>query len=687
MSKQKKRKYFPLVAGIISLACTLSFTQFVPPISAAQSNAKYDLDVVVVVDNSNSMNQADEDKTVTEAVKMFVDLSESNSIRLGLVEYNDEIIASHPLTSLADKQNTSKIKQVIQDIRYYGYSDLGLGLRKGNELLTQEKEASRKQIMILLTDGGIHLNPQKKQRKISDSHRDITQVLDQAKAIGYPIYTIGLQQTGSDNQALFEQITSESGGALYFTKHADEMATILQKIYAKETNSVFSPLSTVMGTGKQQKVTVPIPHSSMRVGKIVLWSKGSIQKPQLVQTANQSSLTQSRKYTMIRSEKPQQGTLDLLIRANPGEAVTVSMISTTQLEAVLHLPAAPLLKGDLVPITATLISETNAEPIADEKLIEGLTAELLLADMKTKSAQKITMQKDGSQFLVNHEFPTSGEYEGQVIVSGPFLHTESSPIPLKITNSLPSFIGPGTVSVAKEDGTYQVDLDKLFTDQNHDVLAYSVLPGNAPENIRVDLAQNLLSITPLHTGKISIPIKATDQEGAAASTTLEITVHSIWDRYFLIGVFVLLGLVLIRIAYGVIRRPQFTGRLEAYFLQTASGNEMPVKYWPLNSFSHKRKITLHELFLSLDVFEHLPETENIYLIPGKKGTILLINKTECIITKRNSNQSTYKKEILKHNDVVNIVFEDGLTEIYLRYEDTQSFATSYTEWVQAETYR
>lgn len=418
-----------------------------------------------------------------------------------------------------------------------------------------------------------------------------------------------------------------------------------------------------------------------------MWSKSSLVNPQLVQSANQSNLTHSRKYTLIRTEKPQQTDLDLLFRASPGEAVTVSFISTTQLEAVLHLPTAPLQKGDLLPITATLTNVTNGELVTDEKLFEGLTGELFLTNTKTQSVQKFTMQKEGSHFRLNHQIPISGEYEGQVIVSGPSLHTESSPVPLKVTNSLPSFIGPGTVSVAKEDGTYQVDLDKLFTDQNHDELAYSVLPGNTLETVRVDLAQNLLTITPLQTGNISIPIKATDQEGATASTNLEIIVHSIWDRYFIIGLFVLLGLVLVRIAYGVFRRPQFTGRLEAYFLQTASGNEIPVKYWPLISFSHKRKISLHELFLSLDVYEYLPEAENIYLTPGKKDTILLVNKTECVITKRNSHQSANKKEILKHNDVVNIVFEDGRTEIYLRYEETQSFATSYTEWVQAESYR
>src|SRR5690606_25895455 len=92
-------------------------------------------------------------------------------------------------------------------------------------------------------------------------------------------------------------------------------------------------------------------------------------------------------------------------------------------------------------------------------------------------------------------------------------------------------------------------------------------------------------------------------------------------------------------------KPGFTGKLEGYFLATASGSEVPVKSWPLTSFEG-RKVTLLELFVSLDVHEPLPEAEHIVFTPGKDGKLIVKNTSRSSLVRNRTPLPKDKKEAL-----------------------------------------
>ena len=84
-------------------------------------------DVVFVIDGSDSMDQADPNGVSLEATKMFMDMCEYGSTRVGYVLYRNTIKESSPLRSIADEQEREKIKDEIDSFRFSG-SNLPLRL-------------------------------------------------------------------------------------------------------------------------------------------------------------------------------------------------------------------------------------------------------------------------------------------------------------------------------------------------------------------------------------------------------------------------------------------------------------------------------------------------------------------------------------------------------------------------------
>ncbi|EJL21842.1 VWA domain-containing protein, partial [Brevibacillus sp. BC25] len=114
-----------------------------PLTAGANGTADAGVDAVFVVDTSNSMNKTDPGKTAAEVMSMFIDMSEATRTRIGFVAYNDRIVQAQSPASIAEARNREQLKRTIQGLRYSGYSDLGLGLRRGAEMIEKAKDPAR----------------------------------------------------------------------------------------------------------------------------------------------------------------------------------------------------------------------------------------------------------------------------------------------------------------------------------------------------------------------------------------------------------------------------------------------------------------------------------------------------------------------------------------------------------------
>ncbi|CAM2900818.1 hypothetical protein PATA110615_06765 [Paenibacillus taichungensis] len=162
---------------------------------------------------------------------------------------------------------------------------------------------------------------------------------------------------------------------------------------------------------------------------------------------------------------------------------------------------------------------------------------------------------------------------------------------------------------------------------------------------------------------------ATDSEGASVTADIQLKIHSLREKILLYTGLGLLAAGGIFALYWFVLKPKpvFRGRLEGYFLATANGEDIPVTNWPLTSLE-RRKVSLSELFDRMDIGVKVPESGRIWLEAGKKETLLVRHDTNCTVVRGRTPVKPRHTEALEYNEKLYITFEDGVTEIEIRYK-------------------
>ena len=653
-----------IVSACLFSSSTLSAKQALP-----DKNQGDLYDAVFVLDTSYSMSSTDKEQIASEVINMFMDMSMAERTRIGFIAYNHQIVATQPLISISVADRKTELKRKIKTLRRSGYTDLGLGLRKGMDLLEMGKGlAGRKAFLILLSDGETDFGPYSSSgRKKADSARDVRTAIEQAKSKGYPVYTIGLNHDGSVNQKELERIASETGGSSYITSSTDDLPEIFNQIFASQVRSVLVPIAGVTTNGSLQEVKINIPNSSMEEANIILLSEHPIQETQLFYNSENIRLLKSDKYTLLKISHPQQGTASLKFRGTLGDLIKINLLGNYSIEAVTQLKQEPAVKGQPTKIEAYLAShEFPDQRLQDASAYQSLKAELIVHNLQTNQEERVAMHPVELGFETEYTFPQSGKFTWKVLMDGANFYRETGNQELAIQNLAPVVTEPMQLSLVQEDGDVSLKLADYVQDPNNDSLKYT-LSENA-RGIDASIADGILTLASLPTGTSSMTIVAADAEGGIVTVPISLEVRSKYAllRIIIISVLALIGIGAVLFLW-LRPKPQFTGRLEGYFLNTASGTDIPVKYWPLTSFT-SRKVSLANLFQSLDVHEPLQEAAQILFEPGKNGLLFIKHDTRCIIQIGSTPLPRGKKERLNYNDKLYITFEDGVTEIELRYK-------------------
>lgn len=687
---QKKNRQsfaFSIISRTIFLFLLLAVTicPFSVPVQAAGQQQKPQnqeaFDAIFVLDTSYSMNHADPDKMAGEVVRMFMDISDASRTRIGFAAYNHQIVKSMPLTPISVASKRDEIKRQIEGLRRTGYTDLGLGLLTGSKLLmasaNDEQTEGRKPFLILLSDGETDFGPYRQSRTKEDSAKDSDAAIKMAQKNGYPIYTIGLNHDGTVNPDELKRIAQSTGGAFYTTSSADDLPEIFNQIFAREMRSVLMPVAGVTASGKLQEVQVEIPSSSMSEANIILLSARPLKDAQLFYESKNIRLFKSNSYTLLKITAPKKGTATLKFKGSSGDLVKISLLGSYAMEAKARLTDGKAIKGKPAGIEALLIDASSNEPLQEKELYQGLSAELVVLDKTANTETAVEMKNEGTSFYTEHTFSASGEYEWYVKMEGDTFFRNTPATVQKIVNLAPVVQGKEQLQLTKEDGLTELDLNTLFLDENGDKLSFA-LQDAAGKAARAELAGDQLYISPLRTGGSELTITATDPEGAQVTAHLALKIKSKYTvlKWSIAGGLVL-ALIGVALYFWLRPKPAFAGKLEGYFLATASGSEVPVKSWPLTSFPG-RTVNLGELFQSLDVNEPLPEARNIFFTAGKGGTLIVQNKSRCSLVRNRTPLANNKRETLEYNDKLYITFEDGITELELRYKAIKPSTNIYT---------
>jgi hypothetical protein len=165
------------------------------------------LDLALVLDSSGSMAWNDPLGLRRTAAKNFVDALLPED-RAGVVDFDSWAYVAQGLTT-----DHTAVKSAIDRIDDWGGTNIAAGVRLGNNLLINNGDPARARMAILLTDGEGYYDPA------------LTQ---QAKTYGITIYTIGLG--ANVDQALLQNIATQTGGKYHQVSTADELPEVFRRI-------------------------------------------------------------------------------------------------------------------------------------------------------------------------------------------------------------------------------------------------------------------------------------------------------------------------------------------------------------------------------------------------------------------------------------------------------------------------
>nr|WP_279588919.1 VWA domain-containing protein [Paenibacillus castaneae] len=173
-------------------------------------------DIILVIDNSESMLETDPDNERYSAAKQLIQNMESDK-RVAVVVFNDSAKLVQPFVSVGEQAGKDSVNTVIDGLNEaIGGTDFALAL--GEALNTIESEASERGTMVILLSDGF-------------SESRIDELLATYKEKQITVNTIGLSQVLPKGSELLKQIARSTGGSYRDVTKADGLAMAFQNIY------------------------------------------------------------------------------------------------------------------------------------------------------------------------------------------------------------------------------------------------------------------------------------------------------------------------------------------------------------------------------------------------------------------------------------------------------------------------
>ncbi|MEK5161814.1 vWA domain-containing protein [Paenibacillus sp. FSL R5-0527] len=401
--------------------------------AAAQQTSS--IDAVLVVDISNSMNTSDTNKVGNEAMKMFIDMLSAKGDKVGIVAYTDKVQREKALLKIQSPEDKQDLKNFIDGLDRGPYTDIAVGVREAVKVLQNGAEPGHEPMIVLLADGNNDFN-KSSGRTQSESDRELGEAVDQAKAAGIPIYTIGLNADGKLNKAPLEDLADQTGAKSFSTSSADDLPQILSEIFASHLKLKIVPIQSMTGTGSFQEVTVNVPNANVLEANISIMSS----KPVEAELVNPSGdkvavpsddviLSKSKSYSLIKLLTPAEGDWKLRVKGAAKDKIDINLVFNYDLKLEMDKIAAKSYKpGDKVDIGAYLTS--NGQKLQNDELYTNMNAVLIVKDLDSGKTEELKLNNTGERFEGTFRFAEAHDYELKVRAEEKSFYRETDPVTL-----------------------------------------------------------------------------------------------------------------------------------------------------------------------------------------------------------------------------------------------------------------
>ncbi len=662
-----------IIVSIIILNLSINFSVY------ASEPEVIDKDIIFVLDKSRSMNYKDSNNLANEFVKMYIDTLDSENTRVGLVGFNDTIVSKVELTSLNSAENRNYLKNTVNQMPINGNTDIGLALKEAT-LMLEDSKANEK-IIVLLSDGETDLN-YSKIRTMEQSKSDEDFAINTAIEKGYNIYTVGINV---DDLTYLNDISSKANGATYQMNTTEDLYNVFERLSVEHINQNLKALDTITINGIAENVSFETPNEYVKENNIVV----AYDKPLSSIEANGYDTYKSKYYSSLKLKNNISDSVDFKIVSNGSTQIHVYYNLISSLQPVLSTPQKI---SDNEYKLEVKVFDTNTNEEINKEYYKNLEGTVFINENGTLKQVELNESENGFVANINIDEKNQNSTDIYVSINNGESIVNSQSVNLSTANNQPVLQGSNTINILLNQEDKVIDLNKYFDDIDDDILSYEIISADNSDISNLKIDENIMSFNTTKEGIENVEIMVSDGNGGYTKAILSLSVMPFWIYHKKTTLIFGLGLVLLLLVVILFMRrkekakviaikedaadtykPQSkeffkNGRIEGYFLATKSGKDYPALFWNENHLANKSLITLGELLSFMEIDENLMESRKIFFEATDNETITFWHRTKCTIYIANKQIESGKQVKLNYDQKMYIVFEDGETEIEIRYK-------------------
>jgi Mg-chelatase subunit ChlD len=633
------------------------------------------LDVLFVLDYSNSMNANDKDKMALQMIEAFIDSAFSSKMRIGFVTYNHQILSYSAPSSIQTAQDRLALKNGFMHTRRSGSTDIGLALAYAYDLL--DKDSDRESIIILLSDGESDLTYARTGRTIDDCNEDMVAVAQKCADEQIPIYTIAFGAKFDGSPASLQTLSHTTSAKSYVSNEPSGLVEIFNEILSTSSMSSILPIASSLSSGELQSIQIPTKDVLAHEANILVVSSTPIQEATILYPGSDLIFNKSNYYFTSKITNLTSDSIDLKIRALPNANVKVYLILYQDADFIIEIPNE-IFKNKPFILSAYFWDNQKNAPIEKQSFYENLLSNVMMFDNNGSLLATPPITFEHGKWKSELISQNTGLHRLQYTLQSNSYNLTLENLTFKAENQTPegSFEKELVYSTLHESTTF--DLNEYFVDPNGDALTFELYETmNTDANLI--LQGSTLTIHPREKGNFIFKLKILDTEGGlliTEATTLKIL--PIWRYYskiFLtIAFFGLAGVVLT--CYILLQRkrnapkPVFSGKIKAYF------TKLPEEYTDIEPLSFSlyqmdaKELTLSQLLESANA--NVFNTENILFKPSLSKDLGFYHISQNSIMIGASIACKNIKYSLQYNHKIYITSPDGRFELELHYVSSRS---------------
>ncbi|MEC1523500.1 VWA domain-containing protein [Neobacillus niacini] len=570
---------------------------------------------VLVVDVSKSMLTSDPNKISNEAMKMFIDMSSLKGDKIGFIAYAGDVVAKKDLVKLQTEKDKIDLKAFIDSLGQYPNTDISVGLKDAIKALDASHEKDYRPMIVLLADGNNDVD-EKKGDTLQQATDGLNAAVTEAKTKGYPVYVIGLNEDGTLNKDVLQNIATTTNGKFFETSSADDLPRILSEIFANHLKLKVVPVDELVGKGDFEDVTITIPNTNVLEANLSLVSSQPVEiklfdpsGTEQILPSDKISLTKSKSYSMVKMISPVPGDWTLKVKGVAADKIDINFVFNYDLQlSIAPLESKKYKAGDTIKVEAFF--EDNGQKVSNNDLYNTMKATLLVTDLETNQTKEIPLAADQQGYTGQFIIGNSENYQWRIKAEGNSFFRET---PVQQISVQKAAVPVATENIPEKEGqpfpwTY-VGLIGFAA-----ILMVTLMLSYFKKRKKVKRGKTKHSAVPAYTFSLS-------------------------NRKRKVGFF---GQIMIEI------RDEETGEL------------FEAKNEKLKGF--KGEFNLPQLF---KLPQEFTETDQINFIPLTDFALLIFNKSNCVIEMNGvAVEDEYQR--FRPNDTVRIVLKEANKSIYVR---------------------